>query len=130
MNYRFITKTDAWPILFPFSSKSHTTYFTIPLLDVQSNLSSKCLAMVSWSPLWIWQGMKKAELTFHLVVHLTSKVGNAKSDIMDVLGFQESLVVGMDTVQFLQHGEICPLEEGGCSVESGSRVQQWAHYFC
>lgn len=46
-----------------------------------------------------------------MVVHLTSKVGNAKLGIVDVLGLQEVLVVSMDTLQLLQQGGICPLEE-------------------
>jgi hypothetical protein len=38
-------------------------------------------------------------------------VGNAKSGIVDVLGFQESLVVAVNAVQFLQHGDVCPLQD-------------------
>lgn len=56
----------------------------------------------------LWRG---AAPTFCLVVHLASEMGNAKSSIMDVLGLQEGLVFGVDTLQFLQQGGVCPLEE-------------------
>ena len=46
-----------------------------------------------------------------MVVHLASKVGDAKLGIMDVLGLLEALVVSVDSLQFLQQGGICPLEE-------------------
>lgn len=46
-----------------------------------------------------------------MVVHLASKVGDAKLGIVDVLGLQEVLVVSVDTLQLLQQGGICPLEE-------------------
>ena len=38
-------------------------------------------------------------------------MGDAKSGIVDVLGLQEGLVVGMDVLQFLQQGGVRPLEE-------------------
>lgn len=63
--------------------------------------------------------MGGATPTFCLVVHLTGKVGNAKSGIVDVFGLQEGLVVGMDTVQFLHHGDICPLWEAALFVQEG-----------
>ena len=56
----------------------------------------------------LWRG---ASPTFYMVVYLTSKVGNAKLGIVDVLGLQEAFVVSVDTLQFLQQGGICPLEE-------------------
>lgn len=54
-------------------------------------------------------------------IHLAGKVGNAKSGIVDVLGLQEDLVVGMDVLQFLQQGNVCPLEERTpCGLRSQS----------
>lgn len=50
-------------------------------------------------------------LTFCLVVYIAREVCDPKSGVMDAPGAQEGLVVGMDTVQFLQHSDICPLEE-------------------
>lgn len=57
------------------------------------------------------RGCGGAAPTFCLIVHLAGKVGDAKPSIVDVPGLQEGLVVGMDTVQFLQHGDVCALEE-------------------
>lgn len=65
---------------------------------------------------WLLRVIHRAVLTFRLVVHIARKVCDPKSGVMDALGSQEGLVVGMDAVQFLQHSDICPLEEPRCSM--------------
>lgn len=102
----------------PFSS-----LFPIALQnDLRSQPASRAFLSCSREP--------RSEPTFRPVVHLSSKVGNAEPGVMDVLGLQEGLVVGMDTVQFLQHGGIRPLGEHRhlwAEVQSPATGQRGTH---